>query len=68
MDEELLKVIKKIIKDKGTHPQVATFTEIRHEFKKIENKAMLNESFRGLVADKKIRVRRGINDRLVEIL
>ena len=68
MEEKLLEIIKGIIKDKGTHPQVATIKEIRRATAHIEDKGLLNLTFREMVNSKKIRVREGVNHILVEVL
>ena len=68
MKEPLLGVIKQIIKDKGTHPELATFVEVRRGAESLGDKAQLNLAFRELVAEGKIRVRPGIKSKLVEVV
>jgi len=68
MEEKLLEIIKKVIEDKGTEPKVATFKEIRDATKHIEDRGLLNEAFKELVLDGKLKVRDGINSILIEVL
>ena len=68
MEEKLLEIIKKIIEDKGTDPKVATFQEVRAATEHIEDKALLNLSFKMLIKNKKLGIRDGINSILVEVL
>lgn len=68
MEEKLLEIIKKIIENKGTEPKVATFQEVRSATEHIEDKALLNLSFKVLVKNKKLGIRDGINSILIEVL
>ena len=68
MDEQLLELIKKIIKDKGTYPPVATFAQVRHEAEALGDKKLLNKAFRALREDGKIGIREGINQKLIYVL
>lgn len=68
MDEELLELIKKVIEDKGSVPKLATFKQIRDATSNIPNKGLLNETFKSLIIDGKIKIREGINQKMIEVL
>ena len=64
--DELFTLIDELIKNKKTHPKFLTFAQLRHNVS--GDKQELRESFQKLVRDKRIRVRVGKNDGLIEIL
>ena len=62
---DLYNRIKELIDNKETHPKVITFTTLRNNVD--GDKRELRESFNELKRQKRIRVRRGKNDGLIEI-
>ena len=63
--DDLYNRIKELIDNKETHPKVITFAELRHSVD--GDTQELRRSFTELRNSGRIRVRRGMNDGLIEV-
>ena len=63
--DELFNKIQELINNKETHPKMITFAELRHSV--TGDKDTLRDSFMVLRNSGRIRVRKGMNDSLIEI-
>ena len=63
--DDLFTLINELIDMKGTSPKVLTFAQAKQG---IVGDEETRDSFRTLVREKRIRIREGKNDKLIEIL
>jgi len=63
--DELFNKIQELINNKETHPKLLTFAELKRNIK--GDKDTLRDSFMVLRNSGRIRVRKGMNDSLIEI-
>ena len=63
--DDLYNRIAELIAEKGTHPQVLTFAQLKHSVE--GDKEELRKSFMELRNSGRIRVLKGKNDSLIEI-
>ena len=63
--DELLQKIQELINKKETIPSVVTFVQLKRA---IVGDEETRESFKTLVREKRIKIREGKNDKLIEIL
>jgi len=63
--DELFNIIESLINNLKRHPKLLTFVELRQNVKKSKE---AREAFLELVKTKRIRVRPGMKDKLIEII
>ena len=64
--DELLTIITELISNKKTHPKMLTFASLRRAIPDRDDTT--RDALNKLIKDGRIRIRRGINDKLIEVI